>query len=222
MAAGAAIPADSVAVSGARQTATLNAFRDDGPVARALGTLVRSVPVPAATFSILALAVLVGGIVVGGGDDASTGTAIAVVVGALALNGLASGPPQRGRLAWMSPFSVRVVEYASVVWLASVAGSDALPAAFAQLGATAFRHYDIVYRLRHQGAAPPAWLSLALGWDVRVLVACLLVALDAVPTGMFVFAAVLGAVFVTESVRSWMTFTAQLLGTGEDEDEVEE
>ena len=44
-----------------------------------------------------------------------------------------------------------------------------MPAAFALICALAFRHYDLVYRLRHRGVTPPRWVDLAgLGWDGRL------------------------------------------------------
>ena len=50
-------------------------------------------------------------------------------------------------------------------------------AAFALLCALAFRHYDLVYRLRHRGVAPPRWLDRAGGgWDGRLLAGFVLAA----------------------------------------------
>ena len=59
-----------------------------------------------------------------------------------------------------------------------------MPAAFALLLAITYRHYDIVYRLRHRGMTPPRWLNRAAGgWDGRLLAGFALAAAALVPAG---------------------------------------
>jgi hypothetical protein len=110
-------------------------------------------------------------------------------------------------MRWIVPPALRVAEYAGILWLAALAGPSAVPAAFALLLAVTFRHYDMVYRLRHRGVIPPAWLNrLAGGWDGRVIVALVLAAAAAVPAGYYVAAALLAVVFAGETIASWASF----------------
>jgi hypothetical protein len=118
------------------------------------------------------------------------------------------GRPPGGRLSWAVPPLVRLVEYGGLVGIAALEGASAFPAVFALLGALAFRHYDLVYRLRHRGETPPAWLNaLAGGWEIRLLAAALLLAVGALPAAYWVAAAVYGTVFVAESAAGWATFS---------------
>jgi len=96
-----------------------------------------------------------------------------------------------------------------------------VPAAFALLLAVTFRHYDIVYRLRHRGVTPPVWLNrLAGGWDGRVIVAFALAAAAAVPAGFYIAAGLLGIAFVGETIASWASFErTQQPDVYEDEEE---
>jgi hypothetical protein len=74
----------------------------------------------------------------------------------------------------------------------------------ALLVALAFRHYDVVYRVRLLGTAPgPRLSALAGGWDGRLIAAYALLLVGALPTAMYVAAAVLGAAFVADAVLSW-------------------
>jgi hypothetical protein len=84
-----------------------------------------------------------------------------------------------------------------------------------------FRHYDVVYRLRHQGRTPPAWLdAVSLGWDGRLILGCVLLAAGALPAGYFVLAAILAVLFAAESVASWRNFErAQRPALYEDDEE---
>jgi hypothetical protein len=110
-------------------------------------------------------------------------------------------------VAWTEPPLLRATEYATLIWIASVEGADAYPAAFALIAALTFRHYDLVYRLRHRGVTPARWVSaLAGGWDGRLIAATVLLALGALPAAFFIAAAVGGVVFVAESVVGWVVF----------------
>lgn len=183
--------------------APLDLYRDDGPVARALGRAGRRLPVPGAALAAAAalpLAVAIAALS-NGASDALAGAALAV---AIAGCGLATGRAQQGGFRWLLPPLVRLVEYAGLLWLGSLAGGSGVPAAFALIAAFAFRHYDLVYRLRHRGATPPAWVNLAgLGWDGRLLLGYVLLLAGVLPAAFFILAAVLGAVFVAESAAGW-------------------
>lgn len=178
---------------------TLEAYRDDGPLARLLAPLGRAVA-PSA-LATLAVVPLFAALAVKGGD-ASDGL-IAAVFGWLVLLGGASrgGALERDRFRWAVPPLLRAGEYTGLVWLAPAA-------AFPLLLALAFRHYDLVYRLRYQGATPPDWLgTVAGGWEGRLVAGFLLLAADALPEGFYVLAAILGALFVAECVASWRRFS---------------
>jgi hypothetical protein len=176
-------------------------YRDDGPLARALGragVLQQYVLVAAAALPLLvAIAV--------GGDDVSDPVVGAALAWLILCGGAASGAPPGGRLRWTQLPVLRACEYGALLWLAALAGPSALPAAFALLAALAFRHYDLIYRVRLAGSAPPSWVSaLSLGWEGRLLGAYVLLLTGAVTVGFFVAAGVLAAVFVGESAVSWL------------------
>jgi hypothetical protein len=139
------------------------------------------------------------------GDDASLLLTGALVAWVVVAGGASSARPHTDRLRWTVPPLLRLIEYGGLIWIAALAGSSSLPAAFALLCAVAFRHYDLVYRLRYRGVEPPAWVGLVGGgWDGRLAFAYVLLALDALPAGMFVLAGLLAAVFVGESVAGWV------------------
>lgn len=180
------------------------AFRDDGPLARAVGRLLGprvGAPGPVLAFAgvlpLLAVAAL------GGGDVALP--AVAAALAWAVLLGGASGGRRSRSAAWVEPPAVRLTEYVALIWMASLEGPEAYPAAFALIAVLAFRNYDLAYRLRHQGTLPPAWVgAVAGGWDGRVVAAFALLAAGALPTGLYVAAAALGAVFLGESAASWV------------------
>ena len=195
----------------ARTTATsgplsrLGAYRDDGPLARMVGRASGAVPVPAAVLSLLSALPLIAVLAVDGDDPPALGAAVAWAVIA---GGLASGRPDSGRFAWSVPTLVRLVEYGTLLALAVLAGPRAVPFCFALVAALAFHHYDTVYRLRHQGVAPPGWLTVAGGgWDGRLVLGYVLLLIGAVGPGFLVAAIVLGVVYVVESTASWLRFS---------------
>jgi hypothetical protein len=183
-------------------------YRDDGPLARAIGRAAgRSLALPPLVL-VLAGALPLAVAVVLDGADASTGLAAAVTAWLVLLAGASSGRPHADRLRWMVPPALRAAEYGSLLWFAALAGAADEGAAFALLGAIAFRHYDLVYRLRHMARTPPAWVAaISGGWDGRLVVFCALLALGALPAACYLVAALLGAVLVAESVRAWTSFS---------------
>jgi hypothetical protein len=118
-------------------------------------------------------------------------------------------PPLTGRLAWLVPPLLRALEYGWLIALTALVEPDAMPICFALLAVLAFHHYDVVYRLRAQGQAPPDWVRAAGGgWEGRVLVATVLALAggDALRAGMLVAAIALAGVFVGGSVAGWIRF----------------
>jgi hypothetical protein len=185
----------------------LVAYRDDGPLARWLGArLGQVVPLGEVPLTALGVAVLAAGLALSGSslDEAI----VAVAVAAAVLPAAAAAQRRHGsRMAWLVPPLLRLLEYAFLIRLTVLADRDALPLCFAFLAVLAFHHYDIVYRLRHQRVAPPAWLSaIGAGWEGRVLVACVLAIAGALGPGLLVAAVALAVVYATESVLSWTRF----------------
>ena len=88
------------------------------------------------------------------GSDASLGLTAAGVAFLVLTLGITSVRYPKESFHWAVPSLVRIGEYATLAWLAATA--DALPAAFALIAALTFRHYDLVYRLRHRAEVPPA------------------------------------------------------------------
>jgi hypothetical protein len=181
-------------------------YRDDGPLARGIGALlrpaVRPVPPPlliaAALFPLLAVAALAGG-------DVSDPVAAIVVGWVLLVVGASSGARPRARVRWAEPPLLRATEYTALIWIAALEGSDAYPGAFALIAALTFRHYDLVYRLRHRGVVPARWVTaLAGGWDGRLAVAFVLLVAGGLPAGYFVAAGLLGAAFAGEAIYGWV------------------
>lgn len=182
---------------------TLVAYRDDGPLARALGGLGQALPLPpifliAAGGVPLAVLLLLR-------REAVTGEVLGLLVGwAVLAAGASRGRPHDDRLRWAVPPALRLLEYSTLVWIGMLAGPASRPAAFALLCALAFRHYDVVYRLRHQGMTPPDWVAnLALGWEGRLIAAYLLWIAGLLPEGLFVAAALFMVVFVGDAIASW-------------------
>jgi hypothetical protein len=198
----AAISASPVAVA---PPDPIDVYRDDGPLARALGSLLGgALRVPGAVLVLVALLVLVAAVAIGGGDT-SHPVAAAVLAVVVLLCGASSGSPPRPRIRWAEMPLLRGTEYMALVWIAALEGPDAYPAAFALLAALAFRHYDLVYRLRHRGTVPATWVStLSGGWDVRIVLGFVLLVAGALPAGYFVLAAVLGVAFVGEAAYGWL------------------
>ena len=107
-------------------------------------------PVPASALVLAGVAPLLALIAITG-DGASWPLAGAVVAWLVLLAGASAGRPLRDRLRWVVPPALRVAEYAGLLWIAALAGPSSVPAAFALLLAITYRHYDMVYRLRHRG-----------------------------------------------------------------------
>jgi len=176
-------------------------YRDDGPLATLLAPLGRALRLPGPVLIVLGLAPVLVAAVVG----VSEPVAAVIVAWLIVTVGASAGARPRPRIRWAEPPLVRASEYVALIWIAGLEGPEAYPAAFALLAALTFRHYDLVYRLRHRGVVPARWVSaLAGGWDGRVIVAFLLLVAGALPAGYFVAAAVLGVAFVGEAVYGWL------------------
>lgn len=176
------------------------AYRDDGPLSRGMGMLVAGQlpPLPP-----LVAALFVTGILLLMGVAGAGALAVFAPLVPLLLAGPGSSHPHDGRLDWLAPPILRVIEYAFV---AACGFAHGVPPVliFLLLGAAAFHHYDLVYRMR-QRVWPPPWLSvLGLGWEGRMLVLGVFALADAVTAGFVLLGAYLWGVFGWESLTCWL------------------
>ncbi|MBB2909672.1 hypothetical protein FHS43_000918 [Streptosporangium becharense] len=176
------------------------AYRDDGVLSRSMGALVAGQlpPLPPAVVGMFVTGVL---LLVGVAEADDLAVFAPLVV--LLLAGPGSSHPHDGRLDWLVPPILRLTEYGFV---ASVGFARDVPPVliFMLLGATAFHHYDVVYRLR-QRVYPPPWLATAgLGWDGRMLMVSLGGLADQVTLMFVLLSLYLWGLFAWESVTCWL------------------
>ncbi|SDH78221.1 DUF5941 domain-containing protein [Nonomuraea jiangxiensis] len=179
---------------------TVVAYRDDGPLSRAMGLLVAGQlpplpPVVAGAFVTGVLLVI--------GVAGSDGLAVFAPAVTLLLAGPGSTHPHDGRFDWLVVPILRLIEYTFVV--ACGFAHDMPPVLiFLLLGALAFHHYDLVYRLR-QRVYPPAWLAtFGLGWDGRMMMVSLVALTGWITAGYVLLALYLWALFGWESLTCWL------------------
>jgi Family of unknown function (DUF5941) len=184
-------------------TELLTHYRDDGPLSE---TFRRAGPlrVPSLAITAVGTVAVAAGLAVDGGRG--TGAASLVGIAAFVLLGMLGGAGrQHPRVQWLVPPMLRAGEYVIVATLAWRTGHAEIWLAYALLAMVAFHHYDVVYRLRHQHAAPSALVSrLCGGWEVRVLVVTVAAVLGVLAPALIVLTVWCGALYVSESMRSWV------------------
>jgi hypothetical protein len=186
------------------RASVLEFYRDDGPIAAAIGAAIGGrLRVPA--IALLFAAALPGLVaIVIEGDGASHGLVAGAIAWTVLVGGLASSRPLDDRLRWMVPPTLRAIEYGGLLWVASVASASSLPAVFALLCAITYHHYDVVYGLRHRGIPLPRVVhSAGGGWDGRLALGCLLLLVGALPAGFYVMAAAVAALFLGTTISQW-------------------
>src|SRR5690349_24273611 len=115
---------------------TLELYRDDGPLARAIGSLARGIS--SSLLTVVAVVPMFVLIAVKG--DAASHAAVAAVLGWLVVLGAAaSGTPPTDSFRWIVSPLLRAAEYAGLLWIGALAGGHAQPAAFALVCALTFR-----------------------------------------------------------------------------------
>ncbi|UED88747.1 DUF5941 domain-containing protein [Streptomyces profundus] len=194
--------------------AALAGLADNGPLASALGRPLAAPAgaLPAPAWALLGLVLLSVTLppVVGDGSW----LAVLGAVGYAGAAGLAAARPLRGRLDWLLPPVFRAGEYLTIFLLAAHSEvNGALPAAFCLVAASAYHHYDTVYRLRGGAGAPPRWLVMATGGqEGRALVVTVACALWAGGQGFTIalaaLAGVLALLVLGESIRFWISSQA--------------
>ena len=199
----------------------MQVYRDDGPLGALIGRASRGVGMGETTLALLGALVL--GIAAALAlDPLPLGALTALAAVAVLIVAAGSQRPHTGRVAWLVPPLLRGLEYGFLIRLTVLADRDAMPLCFALLCVLAFHHYDTVYRLRHQRVPPPAWLRAAGGgWEGRMLAACVLALAGVLGPGLHVAALAHGALFVTETVVSWVRFARaeRPAALGDDEDD---
>ncbi len=148
----------------------LTGCRDDGPIARFAGSVVRGqlVPLPPAVaglFATVLLAVL--------GLHGLAGPVLLTPVAAMLLAAPGSAHPHNGAADWLAPALVQAGEYVYLAALGFAVGVPG-PVTAGLIGLVALRQLDVAEGAVHPGAVPPAraggWRG-GLGWDGRMLVA---------------------------------------------------
>lgn len=183
-------------------TALLDIYRDDGPVADAVR---HNVKLTAWSLVLTAAGALAGAVGLAIDGSSSTGPASVIGIAAfVALGSLGAAARRHPRVQWLVPPLLRVGEYATVAVLAWRTGPSAGRSAVVLLIIIAFHHYDLVYRLRHQHA-PPSHLVAQLcgGWEGRTVAVTLAATAGVLHPMLIVLIVWCGALYVTESMRSW-------------------
>jgi hypothetical protein len=145
--------------------ADLVAARDDGPIARFAGAVVRGqlVPLPPAVAGLTATVLLA---TLGLHDLA--GPVLLTPVAAMLLAAPGSAHPHSGPLDWLTPLVIQAGQYA---YLAALGFAKGVPGAlvFALTALVALRQLDAAYRARHP--MPAGEPRGGIGWEGRMLAA---------------------------------------------------
>ena len=139
------------------------------------------------------------------------GLALAAAVVASLVVGAGWRPPLHHPLDWQAPAALWAAEALTVGLLVHHTIEAMSAAGFAYLCAVAYHRYDVLYRQRDTGAAPPRWLSVAgLGVDGRLVVLLAVAALapGALVPVLWVAAVALGLLYLGESAVGWRTWIA--------------
>ena len=178
-------------------------YRDDGPLSE---TFRRAGPLRVQSLAITAAGTLA--VAIGLAVDGGRGTAAASLIGIAAfvvLGMLGAAGRQDPRIQWLVPPMLRAGEYAVVATLAWRAGPTEIWLAYALLAMVAFHHYDVVYRLRHQHSAPSRLVTrLCGGWEVRTIVITVAAVVGVLTPVLIALTVWCGALYVSESMRSWV------------------
>lgn len=191
------------------QGSRLIAYRDDGPISKALGRLTRGqlpplLPVLVATAITAVLLVVAVRAASAHGTDAEE---FKVTLFAPLLTLLLAAPsslnPHSGRVDWLVPPLMRGIEYAYLAVLGFTYGVSK-PLVYVLIAVLAYHHYDTVYRTR-QRLWPQRWVFWAgLGWEGRMIIAAAAAMFHVLPVAYAALAGYLGLLFGVESVYTWV------------------
>jgi hypothetical protein len=183
----------------AQNQTQLQAYRDDGPIARFLGGLAQGNLPPLAP-ALVAGAITAILLLIGGGSENDWVLFTPFV--ALLLTGPAASNPHTGKIDWLVPPVIRAIEYGYVAVLGFAHGVPE-PLIYLLIAVLAYHHYDTVYRTR-QRLWPQDWVFRAgLGWDGRMAVIAIAGLMGALPFAYAALTVYLGVLFGAESVSTW-------------------
>ncbi|HEX9358946.1 MAG TPA: DUF5941 domain-containing protein [Streptosporangiaceae bacterium] len=178
--------------------ADIAAARDDGPLARFAGAVVRGqlVPLPPAVAGLTATVLLA---TLGLRDLA--GLVLLTPVAAMLLAAPGCAHPHDGPLDWLTPLVIQAGEY---VYLAALGFAKGVPGplVFALTGLVALRHLDAAYRARRR--MPAGHARGGIGWEGRMLVAGVGVMLSVGPLSYLALTVYLMWLLSSGSLASWL------------------
>jgi phosphatidylglycerophosphate synthase len=174
--------------------------RDDGPIARWLGSLGRGRASPLAALApgLVAVLIAAGFAVVG---DRGPRWLVLIYAGLALIAGVAASSRHDRPLDWLTVAGLRATEYTFIV-VAGLLGGVPLWLVYTLLLVLTLYHYDVTGRIEKQ-ATPVRGEALLRGWDLRVTVLAITVAIGWATTAYAVVAAVIGGVFVIGALIGW-------------------
>ncbi|HTX25842.1 MAG TPA: DUF5941 domain-containing protein [Streptosporangiaceae bacterium] len=177
----------------------LAACRGDGVVSRWVGGSVQGNLPPLLP---VLVGLLVTGVLAALGLANLPGSLVLIPVVVMLLPALGSRHPHDGRLDWLVPPLLQIIE---CVFLAALGFSRHVAAVlvFALVAAVLMRHADLAYRAR-LGRGIPAD-RFGLGWDGRMLLAGLLAAVGLAPFAYAVLAGYLWLLFCWDYLSGWLS-----------------
>ena len=177
---------------------TSRGARDDGPLARFAGAVVRGqlVPLPPAVAGLTATVLLA---TLGLRDLA--GLVLLTPVAAMLLAAPGSAHPHDGPLDWLTPLVIQAGQY---VYLAALGFAKGVPAplVFALIALVALRQLDSAYRARY--LLPAGDPRGGIGWEGRMLVAGVGAMLGVAPLSYLALTVYLLWLLCSGSLASWL------------------
>jgi hypothetical protein len=174
------------------------ARRDDGPVARLAGQIVRGqlVPLPPALAGLTAAVLLVA---LGLGN--LTGILVLAPVAAMLLAAPGAGHPHDGPLDWLVPLLLQAGQF---IYLAALGFSAHVPGpvTFGLISVVALRQLDVACRAQQQTGWPAQ--PAGLGWDGRILAVAFAAMLGLVTFAYLAMTAYLGWLLCRVSLSGWL------------------